>query len=132
MPERLWLYLTAWLYDRPSARGIALAEARQTVSHDRLTRMLQGDWSGPTRLELAVRTLFVWERGSLILDDTVISKPFATTIDGLAWVFSSQERRLVYGFSLVLLVWTNGTLRIPLGVCLWHTGGPSKYVLALE
>jgi hypothetical protein len=126
MPELLWLYLTALLYYRTSASCVALAEALQTVSHDRLTRMLQGDWSGHTLLELAFRTLFVWERGYLILDDTVIPKPFATTIDGLAWVFSSQERRPVSGFSLVLLVWTHGTLRIPLGIRLWHTGGPSK------
>ena len=53
-------------------------------------------------------------------------------MEGLAWVFSSQERKPVYGFSLVLLVWTNGTLRIPLGIRLWHKGGPSKYALALE
>jgi putative transposase len=131
MPELLWLYLTALLYYRTTASCIALAEALQTVSHDRLTRMLQGDWSGHTLLELACRTLFVWERGYLMLDDTVIPKPFATTIDGLAWVFSSQERKPVYGLSLVLLVWTNGTLRIPLGIRLWHKGGPSKYVLAL-
>jgi DDE superfamily endonuclease len=132
MPELLWLYLTALLYYRTSASCVALAEALQTVSHDRLTRMLQGDWSGHTLLELACRTLFVWERGYLILDDTVIPQPFATTIDGLAWVFSSQERKPVYGLSLVLLVWTNGTRRLPLGIRLWHQGGPSKYVLALE
>jgi putative transposase len=111
---------------------VALAEALQTVSHDRLTRLLQAEWSGQTLLALAVRTLFVWERGYLILDDTVIPKPFATAIAGLAWVFSSQEHKPVSGLSLVLLVWTNGTLRIPLGIRLWHKGGPSKYVLALE
>jgi hypothetical protein len=32
----------------------------------------------------------------------------------------------------VLWVWTHGTLRVPLGVRLWHKGGPSKYMLALE
>jgi Transposase DDE domain len=85
-----------------------------------------------TLLELACRPLFVWERGSLILDDTGIPKPFATAIEGLAWVYSSQDRKPVYGFSLVLLVWTNGTLRIPLGMRLWHKGGPSKYEVALE
>src|SRR5919201_6121353 len=53
-------------------------------------------------------------------------------IEGLAWVFSSQECKPVYGLSLVLLVWTNGTLRIPLSRRLWHKGGPSKYELALE
>src|ERR687888_2593194 len=132
MPTLVWLSLTALLYDRTSGSCVALAEALQTVSHDRLTRMLQGDWSGHTLLEVACRTLFVWARGFLIIDDTVIPKPFATAMEGLAWVFSSQERRPVYGFSLVLLVWTDGRLRIPLGVRLWHKGGPSKYELALE
>ena len=111
---------------------MALAEALATVSHDRWTRRLQGDWSGQTLLELAVRTLLTWERGDLIIDDTVMPKPFATVIEGLAWVFSSQEHKPVYGLSLVLLVWTNGTLRIPLGMRLWRTGGLSKSALALE
>jgi putative transposase len=132
MPELIWLYLTALLYYRTSSSCVALAEALETVSHDRLTRLLQGDWSGHTLLEVACRTLFVWERGLLIIDDTVIPKPFATAIDGLAWVFSSQERRPICGLSLVLLIWTDGTLRVPLGLRLWHKGGPSKYELALE
>jgi putative transposase len=111
---------------------VALAEAWQTVSHDRVTRVLQADWSGQRLLERACRTLFVWERGSLIIDDTVVPKPFATAMEGLAWVFSSQEHKPVYGFSVVLLIWTDGRVRIPLGIRLWHKGGPSKYVLALE
>jgi putative transposase len=132
MPELLWLYLTALLYYRTSATCVALAEVLPTVSHDRLTRLLQANLSGQTLLDLAFRTLFAWERGYLIIDDTVIPKPFATAIEGLAWVFSSQERRPVYGLSLVLLVWTDGTLRVPLGVRLWRKGGASKYALALE
>jgi hypothetical protein len=132
MPTRVWHSLTALLYYRTSVSCVALAEALQTVSHDGLTRLLQANWSGQILLELAVRTLFVWARGYLIIDDTVLPKPFATTIEGLAWVFSSQERKPVYSLSLVLLVWTNGTLRIPLGMRLWHKGGPSKFELALE
>jgi hypothetical protein len=111
---------------------VAMSEALQTVSHDRLTRMLQADWSGQTLLESACGMLFVWERGYLVLDDTVIPKPYATAMEGLAWVFSSTERRPVYGLSLVLLVWTDGTLRIPLSMRLWRKGGPSKHELALE
>ena len=132
MPTLVWLYLTALLYYRTSATCVAIAEALETVAHDRLTRMLQADRSGQTLLEGACRTLFVWERGYLIIDDTVIAKPFAPAMEGLAWGFSSQERRPVYGFSLVLLVWTNGVLRIPLAMRLWRKGGPSKYALALE
>jgi hypothetical protein len=132
MPTRVWLSRTALLYDRTSSRCVALAEALETVSHDRLTRMLPGDGSGQRRLECALRTLFTWARGSRMLDDTVIPKPFATARAGLAWVFSSQEHRPVYGFSLVLLVWTKGTLRRPLGMRLWHKGGSSTYALALD
>jgi hypothetical protein len=90
---------------------MALAEGLQTVSHDGLTKLLQADWSGPTLLELAWRTLFACERGALLVDDTVLPKPFATAIEGLAWLYSRQERKPIYGLSLVLLVWTNGTLR---------------------
>jgi DDE superfamily endonuclease len=132
MPQLIWLYLTALLYYRTSVSCVALAEALETVSHDRLTRMLQSDWSGHTLLDVVCRTLFAWERGFLIIDDTVLAKPFATAIESLEWVYSSQEHKPVYGLSLVLLVWTNGFLRIPLGVRLWHRGAPSKYALALE
>jgi hypothetical protein len=61
-----------------------------------------------------------------------MAKPFATAVEGLAWVFCSQERRPVYGLPLGLLVWTNGLVRSPLGLLLRHQGGPSKYELALE
>ena len=133
MPTLVWLYLTALLYYRTSATCVALAEAVQTVSHDRLTRLLQSDWSGAhTPGTSSVARSFVWDRGFLILDDTVLPKPFATAIESLAWVYSSQEHKPVDGLSLVLLVWTNGILRIPLGIRLWHKGGPSKYALALE
>jgi hypothetical protein len=132
MPELLWLYLTALLYGRTSSSCVALAEALETVSHDRLMRLLQEEWSGQTLLELAYRTLFVRPGGDLILDDTVIPKPLASAMAGLAWGFSSQERRPVYGFSRVLLVWTDGRLRIPLGLRLWRRGGPSQYERAVE
>jgi hypothetical protein len=86
--------------------------------------MLQSDWSGHTLLDVVCRTRFAWDRGFLMIDDTVLPKPFATAIESLAWVYASQERKPVYGLSLVL--------RVPLGIRLWHKGGPSKYALALE
>jgi DDE superfamily endonuclease len=131
MPTLVWLSLPAWLYDRPSATCVAFAEAWHTVSHDRLTRLLQADWSGHTRLELAGRTLFVVARGYLIIDDTGMPKPFATAIAGLAWVYASQAPRAVDGLSRVWLLWTEGTVRLPLGMRLWHKGGASKSALAL-
>jgi len=62
MPALRRLYLTVLVYDRTSASCVAWAEALETASHDRLTRMLQVDWSGHTLLAVACRTLFDWER----------------------------------------------------------------------
>jgi hypothetical protein len=131
MPTLVWPYRTALLYDRTSVSCVALAEALQAVSHDGLTRLLPATGSGQTLLELAVRTLFVWERGDLILGDTGLPQPFAAAIAGLAGVFSSQERKPVYGVSVVLWVWTHGTLRLPLSLRLWRQGGPAQDVLAV-
>jgi hypothetical protein len=84
MPKLVWLYLTALLYDRTAATCVAFAEALPTVSHDRLTRLLPSDWSGHTLLDVVCRTLFAWERGFLMIDDTVLAKPFATAIERFA------------------------------------------------
>ena len=94
MPTLVWRYLTALLYSGTSSRCVALAEGLQTGSHDRLTRRLRADWSGQTRLELAVRTSFVRERGYLLLDDTGLLNPFATVMERLAWVYWRQDRKL--------------------------------------
>jgi len=53
MPEPLWIYLMALLYFTNLTSCSAIADAFDSVSHDRLTRMLQGTWSGHTRLDLA-------------------------------------------------------------------------------
>jgi hypothetical protein len=110
----------------------AIADAFDSASHDRLTRMLQGPWSGHTLFDLALRALFSVAGGYLILDDTVIEKPYARVLSEAAWVWSSKQRKVVFGVSVVLLIWTDGQVRIPLAFRLWHKGGPSKFALALE
>ena len=132
MPELFWRSLTALRYSRRSASCVALADALGTVSPDRLTRRLPSAWSGHSLLDLACRTRCAWERGDLLIDATVMPKPFATALAGLAWGFSSREGKPVSGLAVVLLVWTNGRRRLPRGLRLWRKGGPSKYALARE
>jgi len=109
-----------------------MADAFDSASHDRLTRMLQGTWSGHTLLDLALRTLFAVAGGYLIVDDTVVAKPAARLLGEAAWVWSNKERKVLFGVSVVLLVWTDGQHRVPLGFRVWHKGGRSKYELALD
>jgi Transposase DDE domain len=132
MPEPLWIYLMALLYFTHITTCSAIADAFDSVSHDRLTRMLQGTWSGHILLDLALRTLFTVAGGYLIVDDTVVAKPYARRLGEAAWVWSNKERKVLFGVSVVLLVWTDGQIRIPLAFRVWHKGGASKYDLALE
>src|SRR5919202_3868878 len=132
MPEPLWIYLMALLYFTTITTCSAISDAFDSASHDQLTRMLQGPWSCHTLLNLALRLLFTVAGGYLILDDSVIEKPYARLLGEAAWVWSSKQRKVVFGVSVVLLVWTDGQVRIPLAFRLWHKGGPSKFALALE
>ena len=132
MPEPLWIYLMALLYFTRVSTCSTIAEAMAEASHDRLTRMLHGDWSGQILLDSALRTLFTVVGGYLIVDDTVVEKPYAQRLGEAAWVWSSKHRQVVFGVSLVLLVWTDGQIRIPIAFRVWQKGGPSKVDLALE
>jgi hypothetical protein len=132
MPEPLWLYLMALLYFTRVSTCSTIAEAMAEASHDRLTRMLHGDWSGQTLLDTALRTLFTVAGGYLIVDDTVVAKPYAQRLGEAAWVWSSKHGQVVFGVSLVLLVWTDGQIRIPIAFRVWQKGGVSKIDLALE
>jgi putative transposase len=132
MPEPIWIYLMALLYFTRLSTCSAIADAFDSASHDRLTRMLHGHWSGHTLLDLALRALFAVVGGHLILDDTVVEKPYARLLGEAAWVWSSKHSKVVFGVSLVVLVWTDGRVRIPVGYRVWHKGGPSKVDLALE
>jgi hypothetical protein len=64
----------ALLYFTKVTTCSAIADAFDSVSHDRLTRILQGSWSGHILLDLALRALFPVVDGYLIVDDTVVAK----------------------------------------------------------
>ena len=132
MPEPLWIYLMALLYLTNMTTCAAIADAFDSVSHDRLTRMLQGTWSGHRLLDLALRALFPVAGGYLSVDDPVVAKPYARLLGEAAWVWSQKDRKVLFGVSVLLLVGTDGQLRLPLACRVWHKGGASKYDLALE
>jgi hypothetical protein len=120
----------ALLYFTNLTSWSAIADAFDSVSHDRVTRMLQGVWSGHRLLDLALRTLFTVAGGYLIVDDTVVAKPYARLLGEAAWGWSTKDRKVLFGVSVVLLVWTDGQRRMPLACRVWHKGGASKYDLA--
>jgi hypothetical protein len=122
----------ALLYFTTMTTCAAIADAFDSVSHDCLTRMLQGPWSGHRLLDLALRALFTVAGGYRIVDDTVVAKPYARLLGEAAWVWSNKDRTVLFGVSVVLLVWTAGPSRIPLACRVWQKGSASQYDVALE
>ena len=52
--------------------------------------------------------------------------------EAVSWVWSSTHGRVLRGHQVVLLIWTDGRVRVPLGMRLWKKGGSSKVELAAQ
>jgi hypothetical protein len=59
----------ALLYFTKVSTCLSIAEVFAEASHDRLTRMLNGGWSGQKLLDRAQRVLFTVVSSYLIVDD---------------------------------------------------------------
>ena len=111
--------------------GLTVLERKQTqsriarllghVSHDALNQL-----AGKLTLlydHLVIGLLLLLETvtpGSLILDDVLIPKPFARYVAGAYPGYDSAQKRHLVGQRLVVLIWTNGVLCIPVAFVCWH------------
>ena len=123
MPETILTYLTAILCFTAIRTCTAMAESLKTVSHDRLTGMLKGDWSGHELVETTLKALFMPVGGYLIIDDTVVEKPYSTESEEASWVWSVRQKKSVFGIHPVLPVWTDGNAEAVLSYRVWKKGG---------
>lgn len=102
------------------------------ISHDVFTRGLKKKYSWKQILRMFV-TGTMLNGGYLIVDETDIDKTFADKIPCLSWIFSNRKKRYIFGLHLVVIVWTNGTITIPLAWKIYQPGtGVTKIDLAKE
>ena len=111
--------------------ALTLSTISDEVSHDQITRALNTHGSRPTLLE-AITKPFGLRGGYLVIDDTVLEKPYGNEFEDASYVFSSSKGKAVFGYQVVLLIWTDGIKRIILGERVYKKGGPTKIELALE
>jgi putative transposase len=111
--------------------AVTLCTISDEVTHDQLTRALNQDGFWQTLLE-SITKPFRLRGGYLIIDDTVLEKPYGKEFEQASYVFSSTKGKAVFGYSIVLLIWTDGTRRIILGERIYKKGGATKIELALE
>ena len=131
MPAQIFTYLRGLLQgSNITATFLALQFG---YSHDKMTRFLA---SGFPWKKLFFRLIVSWfgvlKHGYLIIDDTVLAKPYGKKFAKACFAYSSCLDRVVYGYHIVLLAWTNGFITIPLSFRFYRKGGRSKVALASE
>jgi hypothetical protein len=124
-------YLVGLLYRNTRTSCLSLSAVCAHVSHDRLQRMLYEKFAWSRRLWDLFAARMVREGGYLIIDDTAWAR-WAVCSEAVSWVWSSTHARVLRGHQVVLLVWTDGRVRVPLGLRLWKKGGASKVELAAQ
>lgn len=124
-------YLIALIYRNTRTSCLSLSAVCAHISHDRLQRMLYSRFAWSRRLWDYFAARMVREGGYLIIDDTAWAR-WAVRSEAVSWVWSSTHGRVLRGHQVVLLIWTDGQVRVPLGMRLWKKGGYSKVELAAQ
>ncbi len=115
------------------------SENNPYVSHDRLQRLLvfEGKWNHYIQKHYScltkLRKSSSEKKTYLIIDDTVIAKPYSKELDLLSWIFSPSDRQYLYGINVVFVIWTDGKTRFPIGFRIWNKDDKkTKIDLAME
>jgi putative transposase len=82
-------------------------------AHDAYTRLLHRLEPDAAALWVEAAGLVRREAGVLVLDDTVLDKPYARRMGLVARQWSGKHRRVVRGIGLVTLLWSDGEALIP-------------------
>lgn len=124
-------YLIALIYRNTRTSCLSLAALCSFVSHDSLNRLLHSSLPWSRRLWELLASRLIHKGGYLLLDDTTWQRQ-AKTSEAVSKVWSSTAGSVRLGMQVVLLVWTDGHRKIPVGMRLWQKGGKSKVALAKE
>lgn len=123
-------YLIGLLYRNTRTSCVSLALLCARMSHDTLRRVLYQKVPWSRRLWESFAQGLVQKGGYLVIDDTSWER-FTRVAEAVSWVWSSSVGKPVWGMQVVLLLWTDGKWKVPVGIRLWRKGGPSKVELAV-
>jgi len=132
MSHLITLYILALLVYQKISSISQMSRFLETVSHDRLTDLLDGKWDGQTLLNSFAIRLLDRIDGFLILDDTVIPKPYSKRLEGFSYIYDHSQNKCVYGICVVLLAWTNGIIKLPIAYKVYKRDGLTRTELALD
>lgn len=123
-------YLIGLIYRNTRTSCVCLASLIG-VAHDQLYRLLYSDFPYSRRMWEWFASRLVGSGGYLILDDTTWRR-YTKKAEAVSFVWDSSAGKVIFGMTVVLLIWTNGKRKVPVGLRVWKKGGRSKVKLAKE
>jgi hypothetical protein len=126
LPTKALLCVTVYV------SGLVALEKKQTqsriaktigyVAHDALNRLADKLPMLCAQMAAGMTTLItgVYETGYIILDDTVVPKPFSRLVAGAYVDYDYTHKRYVRCHRIVVVIWTNGAIYIPVAFAFWH------------
>jgi len=119
------LWGIAFLDKHSNPNGIA--RKLKHICHDRMQNLRKDHYLTATTimLELFQQALTLmaatpYHQTMLILDDVLIPKPFARIIQGAYWDHDHALDKPCFGIRVVVLLYSNGTLAVPIAFLIWH------------
>ena len=104
-----------------------IAQELGKISHDRLQNLRNDSFLSATAImmelcQLALQLMLTVPYNStmLILDDVLIPKPYAKLIQGAYWDHDHALNIPCFGIRVVVLLYSNGILTIPVAFLVWH------------
>ena len=95
-------------------------ERPNPAAHDAFTRLLHRLEPDPATLWQEARPQVVLDDGLLVVDDSVLDKPYAKSIELVGRHWSGKHHAVVRGIDLVTLLWTDGDRRVPCDYRILH------------
>lgn len=88
-------------------------ETADPAAHDAYTRLLHRLEPDSEALWIEVQPEVCRTSGVLVLDDSVLDKPYARKMDLVHHMWSGKQQRVVQGIDLLTLLWTDGDRHLP-------------------
>jgi len=97
-----------------------------TMAHDSINRMLNRENLSPEVVWGSAKGPVDKKSGFLVVDDTVLDKPYANKIELVRWQYSGLHHDVVKGIGLITLLWTDGEKHIPVDFRFYDLCGDGK------
>ena len=119
--RKFLLYVAGLIAVEKKATCAKMAVTLGKVSHDKLTRILEEGEIMVDKIALTFINFCLSQTGGfLILDDVLIPKRYSCQIEGVYNEFDTKDKERLKGMRVVMLIWSNGVIRIPVAWAIWH------------